>query len=194
MEIDRYQFKKKLSNINRYFIIVCVIIFIIQVSFPEAFYFLVSNFGLVPIKIEHGFLWQIITYAFVHAGIVHLLYNLLFIWQLGTDVENEVGKNKYILLILFVLISSGLSVFLLRFGSSIPNIGSSSLVYGIIGSYIFLFPKKYLFNEKIKLQYLLVAFIFLDIVVKPEIGHIVGFVIGYLFFKLDFPKKLGIIK
>jgi len=122
---------------------------------------------------------------------MHLFFNLLFIWQLGSDLEFELGRKKYRLLVLFIIIGTGLTTFIVQFGSSIPNIGSSAFAFGIMGAYTFLFPDMYILNVKIKIRYILLVFFLLEILAFTQIAHIIGFILGYLFLRIDIVRKFG---
>src|SRR5580704_12948420 len=54
------------------------------------------HFGLVPVfTILHGWIWQLLTYAFLHEGVLHLLFNMLALWMFGAQLEQDWGYNLF---------------------------------------------------------------------------------------------------
>jgi membrane associated rhomboid family serine protease len=150
-------------------------------------YGFVFYFGLVPKLVMKGYLWQLVTFVFLHGGLWHLLMNLLYLWQLGTDVEKGIGVVNYIKLIMFCVVGAGvlMSVIGLLSNPLIPIIGSSVINYGIIAAFIYLFPRVYLFHEKIRLKYILIMLVILSMGKPLIFGHLGAMLIGYLFIKLN---------
>ena len=57
--------------------------------------FWLAWFGLVPQAVTHGFIWQLFTYIFLHGGIWHILFNLLYLCMFGADLERAWGSRKF---------------------------------------------------------------------------------------------------
>ena len=78
---------------------------------------------------------------FMHAGLAHLLGNMLYLWIFGDNVEDQIGKIPYLV---FYLVCGGAATFsqlVFNPSSSVPNVGASGAIAGILGSYIFMWPK-----------------------------------------------------
>jgi len=79
-------------------------------------------FGLVPeLVFTRGFIWQVVTYAFVHADITHVLFNMLIVWMFGVDLERRWGAVAFTKFYFICGIGAGftvLAVSLLPFGPS----------------------------------------------------------------------------
>src|SRR5208282_495495 len=81
--------------------IACVSVFLLQeisqfIWGAEGVRFWGDWFGLVPYAVVHGFrLWQPFTYLFLHAGILHILFNLLYLAMFGADLEHTWGSRKF---------------------------------------------------------------------------------------------------
>src|SRR5437764_5906852 len=56
----------------------------------------VSLFSLVPRLVTHGFLWQLVTYSFLHVGIMHILFNMLWLWWFGAQLEIDWGLKRFL--------------------------------------------------------------------------------------------------
>jgi membrane associated rhomboid family serine protease len=87
------------------------------------------------------------TSMFMHGGIVHIAGNMLFLWIFGNNVEDALGRWRFLLwYIVAGLAASSLQTFItLHFGSpadaSIPNIGASGAIAGVLGAYFLLLPR-----------------------------------------------------
>src|SRR5208282_52129 len=57
---------------------------------------LTENFDLDTRLVLHGEVWRLLTYAFLHAGIMHILFNMLFLWWFGADVEDLYGAREFL--------------------------------------------------------------------------------------------------
>jgi membrane associated rhomboid family serine protease len=78
---------------------------------------------------------------FMHAGWVHLLGNMLYLWIFGDNVEDNFGHVKFLLFYLACGIAATLAQVFVSAGSSIPNLGASGAIAGVLGAYIILFPR-----------------------------------------------------
>jgi membrane associated rhomboid family serine protease len=99
--------------------------------------------GLVPVMVwKKYFLWQLITYIFLHGGLTHLLFNLLALWLFGGELENFWGSKKFLRFFLFCGIGAGVCTVILTPHQFIPVIGASGAIYGILLAYGWLFPNR----------------------------------------------------
>lgn len=94
--------------------------------------------GRVPFEI--AFL-PLLTSMFIHAGIAHILGNMLFLWIFGDNVEDFYGHAMYLLFYLACGIGSGLLHVLFNLNSSLPAVGASGAISGVMGAYLVLFPR-----------------------------------------------------
>jgi len=81
------------------------------------------------------------TYAFLHANFLHLAGNMLFLWVFGDNIEDAVGHLRYLAFYLLAAAGGGLAHSLLNSGSSLPLIGASGAIAGIVGAYLLLHPR-----------------------------------------------------
>lgn len=82
----------------------------------------------------------IFTSMFMHEGIAHLTGNMLYLWIFGDNVEDRFGKVPFLLFYLLCGIAATFSQLLFDPESSIPNLGASGAIAGVLGAYILLFP------------------------------------------------------
>jgi rhomboid family protein len=83
----------------------------------------------------------IFTSMFMHAGWMHLLGNMLFLWIFGDNVEDRLGRAKFLIFYLVCGISATLAQVVVSAESSIPNLGASGAISGVLAGYLVLFPK-----------------------------------------------------
>jgi membrane associated rhomboid family serine protease len=137
--------------INYVLIAVNVVVFLYQVQLPPhaAKAFLMAN-ATVPMRIPAflaghlGFkiaFYPLFTSMFLHGGWMHLLGNMLFLYVFGDNVEDYFGHAGYLLFYLFCGIGSGLAHVLFNLHSSLPAIGASGAISGVMGAYAVLFPR-----------------------------------------------------
>lgn len=84
---------------------------------------------------------SLISYAFLHSDFMHLAGNMLFLWVFGDNVEDAMGHVKFLIFYLLCAVAGGLAHGLIDTSSTAPLIGASGAVAGIIGAYLMLHPK-----------------------------------------------------
>jgi membrane associated rhomboid family serine protease len=91
-------------------------------------------------SLEAGLL-TIITSMFLHGGLLHIAGNMLFLWIFGDNVEDYFGHVPYLLFYFVCGIGSGLAHIIFNFHSSLPALGASGAISGVMGAYIILYPR-----------------------------------------------------
>lgn len=102
----------------------------------------IADFGMIPRNILAGQrLWTIVTSLFLHGGWLHFLGNMLYLWIFGDNVEDAFGHLLYPLVYLFAgLTGNGLQA-IFAGNATIPTIGASGAISGILGAYFVLYPR-----------------------------------------------------
>ena len=119
------------------FTVICVAAFILSLSDYRN---IINNWGYIPAQwSRHGGL-TLLTSMFLHGGIGHLIGNLYFLLIFGDNVEDLMGKAKYLILILLSGLSATLTHTFFDPASTIPCIGASGFISGIIACYAVCFP------------------------------------------------------
>jgi membrane associated rhomboid family serine protease len=111
----------------------------------------VRTYGLVPWKIQlalqgHRFTMEqalspLITCMFLHAGFLHIIGNMWFLWIFGANVEDRLGPMEYLIFYFVCGIGSGVAQVLFSWGSHVPSIGASGAISGVLGAYFVFFPR-----------------------------------------------------
>jgi len=108
------------------------------------------TYGLIPAEVSNTFytgaavtplLVSFITATFVHGGWFHVLGNMLFLWVFGDNVEDRLGHAKYLLFYLLAGMAGGAAHIMTNPASTVPVIGASGAVAGVLGAYIIAFPR-----------------------------------------------------
>jgi membrane associated rhomboid family serine protease len=81
------------------------------------------------------------TSQFLHASLIHVGFNMLFLWIFGNNIEEELGRVKFIGFYLICGVLAALSQYFLATESAIPSLGASGAIAGVMGAYILKFPQ-----------------------------------------------------
>ncbi len=84
---------------------------------------------------------SLLSSMFLHGGLMHLGGNMLFLWIFGDNIEAKFGKTKFLGIYLVWGIVAGLAHIVIDPNSSIPAVGASGAISGVLGAYLALFPK-----------------------------------------------------
>ncbi len=152
-------------------------------------------FGLRPWDVTHRlFVWQLVTYLFLHAGFFHILFNMYALWIFGADLERQWGERRFLFYYFLTGIGAGLVDVLFHPSWPIPTVGCSGAVYGLLLAYGVLFPERLIFYAliipmKAKWFVVLMGVIeFVSSLATPgsgvsHIAHLGGMLFGYLYLR-----------
>jgi membrane associated rhomboid family serine protease len=84
---------------------------------------------------------SLITAQFLHGGFLHLAGNMLFLWVFGNNIEEKLGRGKYLLFYLTCGALASLAQWFFAQDSTIPSLGASGAIAGVMGAYILRFPQ-----------------------------------------------------
>jgi membrane associated rhomboid family serine protease len=185
-------------------VIANTLIFLGNLVEPERYVQLVTNYGLVPAQIVNGQnLLSLVTSMFLHADILHLGMNMLFLLLSGDAVEREIGNFKFLGLYLIFGVIAGLFHTFLNASSAIPTIGASGAIFGVLAAFAILFPFRWLFTlfGFIPIPLPAVIFVFITILTETayvasgtvenvaHTAHVGGFLAGFFLTLLLIPKR-----
>lgn len=128
-------------------IIVANIVVFIAMMVAQAL--IVDVFGLTPRAVlTQGWIWQPVTYLFLHADVFHILFNMLAVWMFGVDLERRWGTQAFVRYYAVTGVGAGICAILaslLPFGPSsygVATIGASGAVYGLLMAWGIIFPHR----------------------------------------------------
>ena len=137
--------------VNTLLIVINVLVFLLQMSQGNGSDRFVYTYGLVPARyaIPHVSayftpfqqVFSFLSFMFLHGGFLHLLGNMWSLYIFGDNIEDRLGPFRYLLFYLLCGLASGLSHLLLNMNSTIPTIGASGAISGVMGAYLVLHPR-----------------------------------------------------
>ncbi len=86
-------------------------------------------------------LFHILTSLFIHASWAHIGYNMLYLWIFGDNVEDALGKYRFAVFYLLCGFGAALSQYLIDPANTVPMVGASGAIAGILGGYLVLYPR-----------------------------------------------------
>jgi membrane associated rhomboid family serine protease len=128
------------------------LVFLFEMMLPlpqlEAF---VHLFGVVPARYTHtdwavwaGYpiddYWPFLTSMFLHGSVWHILGNMWTLWIFGDNVEDRMGPIRFVAFYLLCGLAAGLVHWFTNLDSTLPTVGASGAIAGVMGAYFFLFP------------------------------------------------------
>ena len=133
-------------------IIVNTLVFLYELTLPQrlenAFF---MSYAMVPARVTHLIgapnvplqvaLAPLLTSMFLHGGWLHLIGNMWFLWVFGDNVEDRLGHFSYLIFYLVCGVGAGLSHLVFNLGSTVPSLGASGAISGVLGAYIVLYPR-----------------------------------------------------
>jgi membrane associated rhomboid family serine protease len=160
--------------------------------------------GLVPDLVwGHGFVWQLVTYMFLHGSLWHILMNMFILWMFGAELERTWGSREFTKFYFVAGIGAGIINVLLAAlrpsTANVPIIGASGAIYGLLVAYAMLFPERYVyvyFLIPVKVKYLVMFLVAVEFfsTYQPDgvahFAHLGGALVGFLYLRYDFRWRL----
>ncbi|TSA28969.1 MAG: rhomboid family intramembrane serine protease [Ignavibacteriales bacterium] len=168
-------------------------------------YILTKYFALNPILGDHNnfYVWQLLTYQFLHANFTHILFNMFMLWMFGMEIENIMGSKKFLIFYLACGIGAGLiQLFLspLFEGGMAPTIGASGAVFGVMIAFAMFFPDRYVyvyFLIPVKAKYLIAFLVVIEFMsvgnqsLVAHLAHIGGAITAFFFILYDRRSRIS---
>ncbi len=224
------QASRRLTLINVMLIVANIAVFIYEASLGVGIENFIYQYAMIPahltsalegtrelVRVPYGIgtppvLETIVTSMFLHGGILHLAGNMLYLFIFGAAVEEAMGHVRYMLFYLICGIASALAMAAFTPHSTVPVIGASGAIAGILGAYFVLYPRAKIstilpifilmyFVEIPAIVYLLIWFVaqlYAGLSQNPEVAggvawwaHVGGFLVGMLLGPLLANKASG---
>ena len=119
-----------------------VVIFLLELGGGDAF---VMQWAFVPARFladPAGDFVTLFSSMFMHAGWVHLIGNMLYLWIFGDNVEDRLGHGLFLFFYLLCGLGATFAQLFFSMGSDIPNLGASGAIAGVLGAYLIMFPRQ----------------------------------------------------
>ncbi|HEY2322413.1 MAG TPA: rhomboid family intramembrane serine protease [Thermoanaerobaculia bacterium] len=152
--------------INYLIIAANVAMFLWELSLGPYLQQVLSQVAFVPQRFN---IVSIFVSMFLHGGFLHIGSNMLYLWIFGDNIEDRLGRGRYLLFYLLCGFGATLTHFFFNPGSDVPTIGASGAIAGVLGAYLVLYPKQ-------RVSTLIPIFVFIIIREIPAI-----FLLGFWF-------------
>lgn len=161
---------------TRILIGICVVVFMFEQATGTD---LAWNFGLAGVAVlDYHEYYRLVTAMFLHGGFIHILFNMMILWQLGTALESFLGSGRFLSLYLASGLGGGLASMFLNDPMTI-SVGASGAIFGLMGAYVVFARRLHLNSQQI------IGLIGVNLVIGfivPGIdwhAHVGGLVTGY---------------
>jgi len=133
---------RRLTPVVTYVLIALnALVFFLELNSGEAF---IERWAFVPSRFLANPVADfptLFTSMFMHAGWVHLLGNMLYLWIFGDNVEDRLGHGTFTVFYFLCGLGATFAQLAVSIGSSVPNLGASGAIAGVLGAYILMFPR-----------------------------------------------------
>ena len=146
-------------------IAVNVFVFLQELLYGDAF---VLRWSAIPVLITSGHgLITVFTAMFMHGGWMHIIGNMIFLWAFGPEIEDAMGRPRYLIFYLVGGTVAMLAQILANPGSSVPNLGASGAIAAVMGAFLITYPRD-------RIKAVLFIFIFFRVTLIPA-SLLIGF-------------------
>jgi membrane associated rhomboid family serine protease len=211
------QASRRLTLVNVALIAVNVVVFLHEVTIGHGIETFIYQYAMIPARLTSALeggreiarvpyssgaapaLETIITSMFIHGGFLHIAGNMLYLFIFGAAVEESMGPVRYLLFYLISGIAAALAMAAFMPNSTVPVIGASGAIAGVLGAYFVMFPRAWVttilpifilvyFVQIPAIVYLLIWFVlqlYSGVTQNPEVtggvawwAHVGGFLVG----------------
>lgn len=123
-------------------VIITSIVFFLEITAPD-FETFITQFAVTPVNVSLGNISSLLPFIysmFLHAGWFHIISNMWFLWIFGDNVEALLGDLGFLAFYLISGLGAGLLQYVINPTSSIPMLGASGAIAGVLGAYIIMYP------------------------------------------------------
>ncbi len=137
--VDASRQPRRFPVITTAIILVNVLVFLLELMGGDAS---VKQWSVIPADVVAGRHWvTILTAMFMHAGWMHILGNMVFLHAFGPEVEDAMGRLRYLAFYLLSGLAASLAQIAAMPGSTVPNLGASGAIAGVMGAFLITYPR-----------------------------------------------------
>jgi len=130
-------------------IVLNVLVFLYELGLGRSLQRFIFYYGVIPAEFTHPttfrvspiFPFNLFTSMFLHGGFMHVAGNMLYLWIFGDNVEDAMGRFKFVIFYLLTGVLASFTHILISPTSKIPTIGASGAISGVLGAYFVLYPR-----------------------------------------------------
>jgi membrane associated rhomboid family serine protease len=186
---------RRFGSVTQLLIAINVAVFILQLVADR---YLIPLFALSPEGLRHGFIWQPVTYMFLHGGFFHIFVNMFVFWFFGREVEFFLGQKSFTWLYFLAGVAGAALHLSLNWHSESELIGASAGVLGCVIAFATMFPDReitllvfFILPVRMKAKWMALLAIAFDVAALTggfstgvaHLAHLGGAAVGYLFVK-----------
>ena len=146
-------------------IVVNVLVFLLELAGGEAF---VTRWSVIPADLVAGRGWiTVLTAMFMHGSVSHILGNMVFLWAFGPEIEDLMGRGRYLVFYLLGGLAATLAQLVTGPTSTVPNLGASGAIAAVMGAFVVTYPRD-------RIRSLLFIFVFVRVTYLPAV-LLIGF-------------------
>jgi len=120
-------------------ILVNALVFFMELAGGDAF---VKQWSVIPAEIVAGrHRFTVMTAMFMHAGWIHIVGNMVFLWAFGPEIEEAMGRPRYLAFYLLSGLTASVAQIAAMPGSTVPNLGASGAIAGVMGAFLITYPR-----------------------------------------------------
>ena len=151
--------------------------------------------------VRNLFVWQLVTYMFLHAGITHVLFNMLTLWMFGIQLERDWGTRRFLKYYFYCGIAAGVCVLVVNILLGywgVVTLGASGAIFGVLVAFGVMYPDQTVlmyFLFPIKAKYLVMIFVAVELLLTfgpntgvSTIAHLGGAAFGFVYLKGRLPR------
>ncbi|MGO9229441.1 MAG: rhomboid family intramembrane serine protease [Bryobacteraceae bacterium] len=137
--LDASRRPRRFAVVTTTIIVVNAFVFLLELMGGDAF---IKQWAMIPADIVAGRHWiTILTAMFMHAGWMHILGNMVFLWAFGPEVEDAMNPLRYLAFYLLSGLVASLAQIVAMPGSTVPNLGASGAIAGVMGAFLITYPR-----------------------------------------------------
>jgi membrane associated rhomboid family serine protease len=161
---------------------------------------IVDLFALTPTAVLHGWVWQLVTYSFLHAGLGHVFFNMLSLWMFGSQLEQDWGRQRFLEFYFFSILGGALCTMAISYGHvlglspQVTTLGASGGIYGLIVAFGVLYSRARIYVMgifPIEARWFAIIWVALALYSAlagtggniAQIAHLGGALFGYIYLK-----------
>jgi membrane associated rhomboid family serine protease len=184
------------------------VVFLLQ-QLPGPISDILGYLQLYPRMVVNLFaVWQLVTYMFLHGGILHILFNMLTLWMFGRELEEAWGTRRFLNFYFICGIGAGICIVLFNYvlpwgNPSIPTIGASGAIYGVLLASAVMWPDRIIYFNflfPIKMKWLVILYGVIAFYGSlgagggvSNIGHLGGLLVGFVYLKTPAMRRFDVM-
>lgn len=163
---------------------------------------LLTLFALTPAAVVRNlYVWQLVTYLFMHGGFAHIIFNMLTLWFFGAQLELDWGTPRFLKYYFYCGLAAGLCVLAVNMAVGdwyTATLGASGAIFGVLVAFAVLYPETpvlFMMLFPMKAKHMVLIFVGIELLTTfgPNTGvstvaHLGGAAFGYLYLKRRLPR------